>query len=90
MNYKVVYTKKSLGQLKKLDRKVAGNIVRKVSFYARNNSKNYAKKLKHPAFGEYRFRVGDWRVIFDLDKSGKINILFILAIKHRKGVYKDL
>lgn len=90
MNYKAVYTKKALDQLKRLDNKISVKIVQKVSFYIRNNPLLYAAKLKHPAFGEYRFRIGDWRVIFDLDTGGKIHVLLILTIKHRREVYRDL
>jgi mRNA-degrading endonuclease RelE of RelBE toxin-antitoxin system len=48
----------------------------------------YAKKLKDPRFGEYRFRVGDYRVFFDVDKRGGIKILLILEVKHRRESYR--
>ncbi|PIU83448.1 MAG: hypothetical protein COS68_03990 [Elusimicrobia bacterium CG06_land_8_20_14_3_00_38_11] len=34
--------------------------------------------------GMYRFRVGDYRVIFDVDK----NNIVILRIGHRKKIYR--
>lgn len=85
------YTKKALKELKKLPLCKAREIVKKISYYGRQKQPLYfAKRLKHPAFGEYRFRIGDFRAIFDLDQEENINILYILAIKHRKDVYKNL
>jgi len=37
--------------------------------------------------GRFRFRIGDYRAIFAIDKSGKIQILMILNVKHRKEIY---
>lgn len=43
--------------------------------------------LKNPIFGQYRFRVGAYRVIFDLDEDGQIHVLMVLAVKYRKDIY---
>lgn len=47
----------------------------------------YANKLKDLSLGEYKFRVGNYRVLFDLNKSEDSLVLNILAIKHRKEAY---
>jgi mRNA-degrading endonuclease RelE of RelBE toxin-antitoxin system len=39
--------------------------------------------------GEYRFRIGDYRVLFDVDGSGKIYVLMVLSVKHRREAYLD-
>ncbi|RJP62416.1 MAG: hypothetical protein C4539_18285 [Ignavibacteriales bacterium] len=44
----------------------------------------HAKKLTDPVIGEYRFRIGDHRVIFDI--SG--NNIIVLRIGHRKDIYR--
>ena len=49
------------------------------------NSPNI-KRLKGPLAGTYRFRLGDWRVIYRIAKSQKQVI--ILLIVHRKNAYK--
>ncbi len=36
------------------------------------------------SLGEYRFRVGDFRIIFDLDGDN----LVILRVGHRREVYR--
>lgn len=91
MKYKAVYTKKAVNQLEKIELSIAQRIVKKVKFFiGQSDPLKYAKKLKHPAFGQYRFRVGDYRVIFDVDSRGKIKILYILTIKHRREIYQDI
>lgn len=48
----------------------------------------FAKKLSNSDFGMYRFRVGDYRILFDVEENtGKVTILMVLRIKHRKEAY---
>ncbi len=89
MEYKLVYTKKAYKDLAALSKRTAKKILDKLKFYQRQkNPLSHAKKLKEPKFGTYRFRIGEYRTIFDLDKKGNIKILLILTIKHRKDIYK--
>jgi mRNA interferase RelE/StbE len=89
MTFKPVYTKKAFSDLASLNKKDAKRILEKVSYFCGQNTPlKYAKKLKDPKYGTYRFRVGNYRVIFDIDKKGNIQILLILTIKHRKEIYK--
>jgi mRNA interferase RelE/StbE len=91
MKYKPIYTKEAVKNLKSIDRKTALRVVKKIDYYCKKTHPlTHAKKLKHPAFGEYRFRIGDYRVIFDLDHKGFITILLILTIKHRGKVYENI
>ena len=43
-----------------------------------------AKKLTRPELGQYRLRVGDWRIIFDLDGRDVV----VLRIGHRREIYR--
>ncbi len=43
-----------------------------------------AKKLTNPKLGTYRYKVGDYRVVFDIDNKTVI----ILRVGHRKTIYK--
>ncbi len=43
------------------------------------------KKLKGEFEGFYRYRIGNYRLFYKIDK-GKI-IVFIITLKHRKGSY---
>ena len=88
MRWELQYTQNALRALEKLDTKLAQRILRKLEFYgSQKNPLEFAKKLQ-PPLDVYRFRIGEYRVLFDAasDKK-KVRILFILSVKHRKEVY---
>ncbi len=89
MPSKLLYTQKALDDLACLDKQIASRILNKLDFFAaQDNPPLFAKKLVDYKMGSYRFRVGDYRIIFDVDRTGKIIILVILTVKHRKEVYR--
>jgi mRNA interferase RelE/StbE len=83
MSYTLLYTKIAASDIKKLDIVVRKRLKKKIELFAKNPI-FHAKKLISFSIGSYRWRIGDYRVIFDLD--GK-NIV-ILRVKHRKESYK--
>lgn len=86
--YDIFYTDEARNDLMKLPTQVAGRIVKKVCFYLEQSDPMiFAKSLQGNLKGRYRFRIGDYRVIFKVNATGQIFILYILAIKHRKDVY---
>lgn len=88
--YKLIYTGNARQDLKNLDLQVSQKIIKKINFYIHSpNPLYFAKKLQNSPLGTYRFRIGNYRAIFDLDDKGNLKILIILRIKHRKDVYKD-
>jgi mRNA interferase RelE/StbE len=44
----------------------------------------HAKKLIHFSLGTYRFRIGDYRVIFDINGED----IVILRAGHRQSIYR--
>jgi len=90
MKYKLFYTLKAKKDLAHLDKKIVNRILDKLdSFIESGDPLSRAKKLINNKQEVYRFRIGNYRAIFDIDNSGKIIILLILRIKHRKEVYKN-
>ncbi len=88
MKTEIVYTDRVKKQLNKFDNSLSQKIVKKIKFYSKaSNLFTYAKKLKPLNKNLYRFRIGDYRIIFEVDKKGNLIILIILTIKHRKDVY---
>lgn len=88
MKYKLFYTAKAKKDLSNFDSKIASKILDKIDFYINTGEPiKHSKKLVGFKNGVYRFRIGDYRVIFDVDNKGNITILIILRIKHRKEVY---
>ena len=86
--YKVIYSRSALKDLKKIERFLAQGIIKKIAFFSQQKDlHSFSSPLK--GFGKqiFRFRIGNYRAIFKIDKSGKIHILMILNIKHRKDIY---
>ena len=89
MNVRVQYTQKSLRDLQKLGPATARVIVQKIRFYTeQENPLRYAKKLKQPFDDLYRFRIGNYRAVFELGNTGHMLFLTILKIGDRKDVYE--
>lgn len=86
--YRVDYSKDAIKNLRKLDLQIAQRIVKKIFFFSQQkNPLAFAKPLKNLGTGRYRFRIGDYRAIFQVDSNGELQILMILKIKHRKDIY---
>lgn len=82
---RIIFSASAFRQLSKLDKQVRKRIIDKLNFYvSRSNPLESAEKLSDIQFGDWKFRIGDYRVIFDV-ASDKIEIL---KIGHRKDVYK--
>ncbi len=90
MVYKLVYTKSAERDLDCLDSVVRRRIFKKMDEYlGLKDPMDRASKLKGFEVSTYKFRVGDYRVIFRLDsKTRRLVVLVVLKIKHRKEVYK--
>lgn len=85
--YKIIYSENSIKDLRKIDRSIAQRIIKKLDFFARQNDLAKSSKQLKGFEGKSRFRIGDYRAIFTIDKAGHLQILMILNIKHRRGIY---
>lgn len=83
MSYSLVFTKNAVRDIKKLDRLAQKRLAEKLKIF-QNKPLFYAKKLTSPLIGQYRWRIGNYRIIFDI--KGKD--LIILRIGHRREIYK--
>jgi mRNA interferase RelE/StbE len=81
----IIFTRSAFRQLKKLDRKIQKRIINKLKFFAsQKNPLQFAEPLRDRRFGQFRFRIGDYRVIFDVEKEK----IIILKVGHRKDIYR--
>jgi len=89
MDYSLIYTKSAERDLDGLEPETAKRIIRKLDFFiTQKDPLGYAKKLQGFETDTYRFRIGDYRVIFRQDiKTNELVILVVLKIAHRKEVY---
>jgi len=74
-----------MADLERLDKKDLLRIFKKLKWFVRQkNPLDFAVQLKYEAIGQYRFRIGDYRVVFDCKKEK----IIILRIGHRSTIYK--
>ena len=81
--YKILLTKRALKDLGKIDSDSKIRIGEKLNGLT-NDPVGSSKKLSSAIIGTYRFRVGDYRIIFDIEDNKVIE----LRIGHRKDIYK--
>lgn len=83
MTFDIIWSKKAFRQLRKLDRPIAKQIFQAVSKLA-GEPQRYLRRIVKSNF--YRMRVGDYRVIVDID--GNMMHILVVKIGHRKKIYK--
>lgn len=85
MPAKFLITQKSARKnLKKLPTHVNEKIVRSLDKIKENPLSGI--KLHGEIQDYYKFRVGDYRIVYKFDK--KISIVEVVSIEHRQGVYR--
>ena len=83
MAYRIIYVRSVKKDVAKLDSVTRKRIKKKIESFL-NNPLKYASKLVSPALGTYRWRIGNYRVVFDLERKQ----IIVLKIKHRKEIYR--
>lgn len=69
----------------KLDSQIQKRIIKKLEFIISTlNPLDFAEPLTQSKIGQYRFRIGDYRVIFDIEDE----TIVILTLGHRREIYK--
>lgn len=85
MAYRILITEEAKKDIDVLPKVVKGQLRKKLTYFKElPDIKVVAKKLVHHEIGEYRLRVGVYRILFDLDK----HTIVILRVIHRKDVYR--
>jgi len=86
MSYRLAYTKRALKDIQSLSIDTKQRLKLALDKYC-ENPLFYAKKLVNSDIGNYRFRVGEYRIIFDIIEN---NQLLILRVGHRKDIYRSV
>ena len=84
--YKVVYLDQVEDDLKKLDKAVVKKILSRIETYLAQDPKGLGKPLRGEFQGYWRYRWGDYRVIYKI--SEREILILVLRISHRKEVYE--
>ena len=87
-NYKVDYTSRAIKQLMKLDKHTRKLIYAWIdkNLQGCTNPRNHGKGLVANRSGQWRYRIGDYRIICEI-QDAKITIL-VLEVGHRKNIYE--
>ena len=89
MRYSVEFTEKAKKQLAKLDKHIARLIISWLYKNLQNceDPRAHGKCLTANRSGQWRYRVGDYRLLADI-QDDKV-IILILALGHRSEIYND-
>ncbi len=87
MRYKVIFTERAKKQLKKLDKHIAALIIGWLEKNIQNceNPRLHGKGLVENKSGQWRYRIGDYRVICEI--QDKEIIVLVLEVGHRRDIY---
>lgn len=87
MTYKIVFTERAMKQLKKLDKHTAALIFGWLEKHIEGttNPRIHGKGLVQNKSGQWRYRIGDYRVICEIEDE-KV-IVLVLEIGHRREIY---
>ncbi len=79
------FSEQATKDFKKLPKEIQKRCVKKLDYFVSSEMPlQFAESLINYEIGQYRFRIGDYRVIFDVEGE----ILVILAVGHRREIYK--
>lgn len=79
------FKSQAVKDLKKLSYDIQKRIIKKLEYFVSSQTPlSFADHLIDYEIGSYRFRIGDYRVIFDLEGEK----IIILTLGHRKDIYK--
>ena len=83
MMYEIIISERAFKELGKLEKSIQKRIINALERIRFRPEAYVTKLVGDPG---YRLRVGDYRIIIDIDK----NKLLVLKVGHRKNIYKNL
>jgi mRNA interferase RelE/StbE len=84
--YKLDFSDEGKASLALLDKDVAQRILNKPTWFLQNIGTVNFIPLEGNLAGLYKLRVGDWRVIYEVNHNDKVVIIH--RVGHRKEIYK--
>jgi mRNA interferase RelE/StbE len=81
--YRFVYTRRAVKDIERLEPATRRRIGEKLLSY-KEDPLRHAEKISDRELGSFRVRIGDYRVIFDLEGEDVI----VLRVGHRREIYR--
>ena len=85
--YDVVFSDRAQSDIRRLDRATAQRVIGKLRWLAENFEATKLTALTGPEQGQFRLRVGDYRVVYTADR--KKREIEVYRVRHRREVYRD-
>ena len=78
----------ALRELEHLEKPIAKRIVERIQWLAKNIETVKPMALSHDLSGFFKLRVGDYRVIYEIQRPKKTVLIHLIG--HRSNIYKRL
>ena len=85
MSYRIEFDPKAIEDLKGISTKAQSQILRKISWFGLNFEQVQPKGLAENLAGFYKLRVGDYRVLYEIDIE--LEVIVIARVGHRRDIY---
>lgn len=87
MAWRIDFTKAADKALRKLDRQTAGRVLDELEEIAKlDDPRSRGKALTGNLAGLWRYRVGDYRVVCDIEDG--VLVILVVDVAHRREVYR--
>ena len=83
--YKVIFSKSVEKDFRKIPKLEVSKILNEIAYLAKNPRSSKTKKLKGEKL--YRLRVGNYRVIYDIQDN--LMLIFVVKLGHRSDIYRN-
>lgn len=87
MSYDVRYETTAINSLEAIQKSIRQRIVKKIEWLSENAETINHISLQANLSDFYKLRIGDYRVIYELDNEQKIIIIDLVG--HRREIYKQ-
>ena len=84
--YQVIILPKALKDLSRLDKSISERIIDKLTWLSENIETIHPLPLSEKYSEFFKLKIGDWRVIYDIDNNKKVNMVH--KVGHRREIYK--
>lgn len=87
MTWRIRFSKEADKSLRKLDRQVSARILDELEEVSRlDDPRTRGKALVGNLAGLWRYRVGDYRVVCDIEDE--VLVILVVGVAHRSSVYR--
>ena len=86
MTYRILIKEPAKKQIDRLDKSIRERMYEAIKRIA--SFPSIGKPLRRPLDGYWSFRMGDWRIIYEIHE--KIITIIVVAVGHRREIYEAI